>query len=377
MKFIDLIKEDYLSRDVYRTPEQKKEEKRYKTIFRALKNGTVKIRHPKKDDEVIEFRYEINNPVFYRWQVAMGKEYLNIITNTLDGVTIYTDNGWVMSRNMINKESVVMDHLKYMIKSSITNIFANFDVNIHVNESSMMFMSDRPTEPLNEEIDDSKSRKNNKYIRYIYDTYKTGELKADRSEGEIHYAYQLSDDKIINIFDDETIVSARYMKIMYLNELAGKYGILPLMDAVKRRFANANIRFEPPRTSEFLTVIKWEEPKKLTPEEKKIKNVYKSLRKGIVTSKGTGIISVDKEEPKTIKYRYELNDRYKYINHGKNSIPIIVVNTIPGERLKIYEIQPDGKEVFLDKNKHLNSFTYNKVFNLIVLKFQIFNIALR
>jgi len=46
-----------------------------------------------------------------------------------------------------------------------------------------------------------------------------------------------------------------------------------------------------------------------------------------------------------------------------------------GDRLKVYEILPNGEEVYVDKNR--NIFIYEKVSKKIRLKFQNFNIELR
>jgi hypothetical protein len=104
--------------------------------------------------------------------------------------------------------------------------------------------------------------------------------------------------------------------------------------------------------------------------EKRVKNIYNALKKGKVTVHET----MDGGDKIPTRYGYELNNNYKYFDRGDEQSIVMVLMT-GGDRLKVYEILPNGEEVYVDKNR--NIFIYEKVSKKIRLKFQNFNIELR
>ena len=104
--------------------------------------------------------------------------------------------------------------------------------------------------------------------------------------------------------------------------------------------------------------------------EKRVKNIYNALKKGKVTVHEIK----DGGDKISTRYGYELNNNYKYFDRGDEQ-SIVTVQMTGGDRLKVYEILPNGEEVYLDKNR--NIFIYEKVSKKIKLKFQNFNIELR
>mgnify|MGYP000149989804 FL=1 len=105
--------------------------------------------------------------------------------------------------------------------------------------------------------------------------------------------------------------------------------------------------------------------------EKRVKNIYNALKKGKVTVHET----MDGGDKIPTRYGYELNNNYKYFDRGEGESCIVTVQMTGGDRLKVYEILPNGEEVYVDKNR--NIFIYEKVSKKIRLKFQNFNIELR
>jgi len=107
--------------------------------------------------------------------------------------------------------------------------------------------------------------------------------------------------------------------------------------------------------------------------EKRIKNIYNALKKGKVTVHEIK----DGGDKIPTRYGYELNNNYNHIDRIGDEECIVTVLMTGGDRLKVYEILPNGEEVYLDKNKGSNIYIYEKVSKKIRLKFQNFNIELR
>jgi hypothetical protein len=194
MKFTDILNERYL------TPEQQKEEKRAKTIFKALKKGVVKVPHPRLD-EVITFRYHINDNVFYEWEYYMGEKHVIIITSnfTGEGVNIYTDDEKIVDACNIDIESISRNptgiHLREMIISKIKQRFENWRVPIHIQSNGMKFELDKTEQPINEGYtDDIITDKERKKAKIIYDAFKNGTFTIGgdtKIRYELHNGYDL------------------------------------------------------------------------------------------------------------------------------------------------------------------------------------------
>jgi hypothetical protein len=107
---------------------------------------------------------------------------------------------------------------------------------------------------------------------------------------------------------------------------------------------------------------------------KKLKLIYKTLK--------TGNIKI-KEDDTIKKYSYVLNDIYAIIaNYSIGTRMVItpdglIKDALARHKFKLYEIQPNGEKVFIDKEVIANWFLYTKVWNKIAYKFQVLNVALR
>jgi len=153
-----------------------KEEKRVKTIFKALRKGVIEVQHP-RTNEIIKFRYYINDPVFYRWEYYMNDMQLNMITCNFpgEGIIIYCDDEDVVDKCTNDIESISRNptgiHLREMFINKLKNRFNNLDAKIHVNQRGMKFVLDEPKEEtLNEELTDSELKK----CKLIFNLYKKG-----------------------------------------------------------------------------------------------------------------------------------------------------------------------------------------------------------
>jgi hypothetical protein len=192
MKLIDLINEDARSFN----KEDPKEEKRVKTIFKALRKGVIEVQHP-RTDEIIKFRYYINDPVLYRWKFyRKGEIIFTIITSNLteEGITIYCDDEYVVDKCMPYTESIEKNptgiHLREMFMNKLKNRFDAFDVKLHINNYSMKFVLDEPKEEtLNEQLTDNDIKK----CKLIWKLYNSGIITDDNKK----YKYILKDDYII------------------------------------------------------------------------------------------------------------------------------------------------------------------------------------
>jgi hypothetical protein len=83
---------------------------------------------------------------------------------------------------------------------------------------------------------------------------------------------------------------------------------------------------------------------------KKLKVIYKALKNGRITIN-------DNDGPEK-KYRYVLNDVYKLIVNDEAGTRMIIAPeglVKDGAKYKLYEIQPNGEEVFIEKEKNLNT----------------------
>jgi len=153
-----------------------KEEKRVKTIFKVLRKGVIEVQHP-RTDEIIKFRYYINDPVFYRWEYSMNDMQLNMITCNFpgEGIIIYCDDEDVVDKCTNDIESISRNptgiHLREMFINKLKKRFGNLDAKIHVNQRGMKFVLDEPKEEtLNEELTDNELKK----CKLIFSLYKTG-----------------------------------------------------------------------------------------------------------------------------------------------------------------------------------------------------------
>ncbi len=244
MKFLDLINEEE-----YRTPEQQRELKKAKTLFKALQNGVVKINHPMKDDGGIILRYQIHDNVNYRWETHGGKDYITIITNNIpgEGITIETDSEFAMKRYEKDSNSVFSEHMRHVVSSSIRRKFINFGVNVHINQSGFKFVLDKPEqEPINEVSEEFVNKRIQKG-KAIYKLLKTGLIGSKAETDEPMFRYELSDDPSISYRDDLglTIFVSR-VKVIQLNRSAVTASIGRIQSKINERFKRFDITLSYP-----------------------------------------------------------------------------------------------------------------------------------
>jgi hypothetical protein len=198
MKFIDIINEEAR---IFKKPNED-EEKRVKTIFKALKKGSVNVNYPNYGDKY-KVRYHINDNVFYRWEVYSGMYYIVINTNNFpgEGMTVYC------------KDKDVINDVRFRSSfiSDIRQKFDKFDVNIHLNSNGINFVLDEPDQP--EEMNEQKVMDNQvtpqqvKKVRTVYKGIKSGVVnhKTEYNNGTMDiskYKYVLPDDYLIMLGEE-------------------------------------------------------------------------------------------------------------------------------------------------------------------------------
>jgi hypothetical protein len=240
MKFIDLIKEDVRS---FKEPDPK-EEKRVKTIFKALKKGVIEVQHP-RTDEIIKFRYYINDRVFYRWEYynTMEKQ-LTVITNNVpeEGITIYCDDEYVVDKCMPYTESVEKNptgvHLREMFMNKLKKRFDVYDVKLYINNYSMKFVLDKPKEEtLNEEVLSYEDyvRKQEKKGRTVYKALKRGTIGGDDPQ-QPHFKYELPDKFSVFTNNIGIVIEVDMIKIKHLNRGCLLHSSDYMSSLIRKRF---------------------------------------------------------------------------------------------------------------------------------------------
>ena len=195
----ETINEDYMS------PDQEKELKKCKTIFKALKKGTITIQP--LNHEKIKLRYTIGDNVFYKWEYYMGKKELTIVTNKQpeERVTIYSDNEYYIDQCLNHNSSFSKVDKGYEFidrtESKIKQKFERFNAKIHIN-GDMNFVLDKPDEP--QPINEDNNRRI-KRARTIYKGLKKG-LFNRGEHGSIKYILPDVYDVHIRSIDDVVII---------------------------------------------------------------------------------------------------------------------------------------------------------------------------
>jgi hypothetical protein len=299
-----------------------KERNRVKTVHKAVRKGIVNVSGTR-------FRYElpeeytfhvVDEPhlqvtaikfTFYNkdiskggdglplkiWRIEDGKDvYLNkMLTGQDVGDISYDDEYGIDTKTGVEYVNA---------KNKVRNRYRNFDINA---------IMTTPSDSINEEIDRDHLKKMKKKGELIYQLYKTGKLISDTEEdGEIHYTYELSDNKLINAYGDTISISPDNIKIKYHNELTNKFALLPILDSIKKRFHNHGATLNIPRWTEIY-IDKWEEPKEEPINEsedkykqrrekmiKKGKTVFKAFRKGVMSD----------DQPDGLRFSYELSNDF-------------------------------------------------------------------
>ena len=182
------------------TKEDPSEEKRVRTIFKALKKGVVKVQHP-RTDEIVKFRYNIDN-VSYKWEYYnMMEKQLTIVTDNFlgEGITIYCDDEDIVDKCTNNLESMSRNptgfHLREMFVDKLKSKFDTFNVSIQVNKRGMKFVLDKPNEPINEEIDIDKERNR---VKTVHKAIRKGIVNVSGTR----YRYELPEEYTFHVVDE-------------------------------------------------------------------------------------------------------------------------------------------------------------------------------
>ena len=271
MKFIDTFNED----------DKKKLTKKAKLIYSVLKKSTI------TRSDGVKFSYELGN---------------NMVPSVVNGeIELFAFITKITERTYCPINEIAMSDL-------IIKKFEQFDIKVDLQIPKSIeivkYQGKKPWE-LNEEIDRAHLKKMKKKGELIYQLYKKGKLISDTETGEIHYTYELSDNKLINAVPGDIFVSPDNIKIKYHNELTNKFALLPILESIKKRFHNHGITFNRPRWTEIY-IDEWKEPLNENHEEYKEKQIKKGKAVYYALKKGT-IGSNDPNEP---RFSYVLSDEF-------------------------------------------------------------------
>lgn len=333
------------------TKEDPSEEKRVRTIFKALKKGVVKVQHP-RTDEIIKFRYNIDN-VSYKWEhYTMMEKHLTIVTDNFpgEGITIYCDDEDIVDKCTNNLESMSRNptgfHLREMFVDKLKSKFDTFNVSVQVNKRGMKFVLDKPKEPINESNEDKLIRKG----KLIFKALRNGTIGSDDKPNEPKFTYELSNDISVRIDDGNIIIFTPEVKIVELNRACRIISADLMAHKIRKRFEQFKvIVHHPPIISDNVdTDLKRDLNENLvhtiTDEDKnKVKLVHKAISSGVV-------------KVNDVKYRYELPKNYQ-MSPANNKIIRIRFEFYRGDLrgnnrgeklpLKLWRIE-DGKDVYIN-----------------------------
>ena len=334
------------------TKEDPSEEKRVRTIFNALKKGVVKVQHP-RTDEIIKFRYHIDN-VSYKWEhYTMMEKHLTIVTDNFpgEGITIYCDDEDIVDKCTNDLESMSRNptgfHLREMFVDKLKSKFDNFNVSVQVNKRGMKFVLDKPKEPINESNEDKLIRKG----KLIFKALRNGTIGSDDKPNEPRFTYELSTDISVRIDDGNIIIFTPEVKIVELNRACRIISADLMAHKIRKRFEQFKvILHHPPIISDNVdTDLKREGLNEnlvhiITDEDKKkVKLVHKAISSGVV-------------KVNDVRYRYELPKNYQ-MSPANNKIIRIrfefyngdLIGPNRGEKLplKLWRIE-EGKDIYIN-----------------------------
>lgn len=299
-----------------------KERKRVKTVHKAIRKGIVNVsgtryRYELPEEytfhvvdephiQVTSIHFTFYNKDIQRdeggghglplkiWRIEEGKDvYINKMLTAQDvGDISYNDE-----YNINTKLGV-----QYVnVKNKVRNKYRNFDINcIMTTPSDSINESDDKYEQL-KDLFLYRRQQMKKKGELIYKLYKKGKLIADREDGKIHYTYELSDGKLINVVPGDIFLSPDNIKIKYHNELTNKFALLSIFNYIKKKFHNHGITLRMPQPTDIY-IDEWKESINESNEDKLIKKgklIFKALRKGTIGSK---------DEPNKPMFTYELSN---------------------------------------------------------------------
>ena len=374
----ETINEDYIS------PDQEKELKKTKTIFKALKKGTITIQPLKH--EKIKLRYTIGDNVFYKWEYYMGKKELTIVTNKLpeERVTIYSDNEYYIDQCLNHNSSFSKVDKGYdfieRTESKIRQKFERFNAKIHIN-GDMNFVLDKPEEPQPINEDESKE-KLIKRGKTIYKGFKTGVIRKGHF-GKIMYelpdVYDLqldvNDEIFIKIGGNRT---ENEIKFYYVDGTGGEIKPYSLNNHEYHLFVR---EIERNKFKSFGIVIWYQQSENINEEDdkskKKVRAVFKALNKKVcrktenytfyfVLPDHYKVIETDTPELETFRQgRREDGVLYVQVGHDSDLNSIKFFYKEEGDdKLNRYRLGMDTKDV------------YDRYLSFVNEKFKPFNIRL-
>ena len=377
------------------TKEDPSEEKRVRTIFNALKKGVVKVQHP-RTDEIIKFRYHIDN-VSYKWEhYTMMEKHLTIVTDNFpgEGITIYSDDEDIVDKCTNDLESMSRNptgfHLREMFVNKLKSKFDTFNVSVQVNKRGMKFVLDKPNEPINESNEDKLIRKG----KLIFKALRNGTIGSDDKPNEPRFTYELSNDISVRSDDGNIIIFTPEVKIVELNRACRIISADLMAHKIRKRFEQFKvIVHHPPIISDNVdTDLKREVNeqdvlKSLNDEDRKrVKLVHRAIRSGVV-------------KVNDIRYRYEFPENYQLSptlnrpmirfefyngdlkgNKGGLKLPLKVWRIEEGEDTYINSLldKQDVSDICYGQNYHQKDITqeYLMVKNVVRRRYDNFNIAI-
>lgn len=377
------------------TKEDPSEEKRVRTIFKALKKGVVKVQHP-RTDEIVKFRYIIDN-VSYKWEYYnMMEKQLTIVTDNFpgEGITIYCDDEDIVDKCTNNLESMSRNptgfHLREMFVNKLKSKFDTFSVSIQVNKRGMKFVLDKPNELINESNEDKLIRKG----KLIFKALRNGTIGSDDKPNEPRFTYELSTDISVRIDDGNIIIFTPEVKIVELNRACRIISADLMAHKIRKRFEQFKVILtHPPIISDNVdTDLKRELNeqdvlKSLNDEDRKrVKLVHRAIRSGVV-------------KVNDIRYRYEFPENYQLSptlnrpmirfefyngdlkgNKGGLKLPLKVWRIEEGEDTYINSLldKQDVSDICYGQNYHQKDITqeYMMVKNVVRRRYDNFNIAI-
>jgi len=396
MKLMSILNErDHQNEEDELSSEQLIDLKKGKTVFKALKKGSLSFKSEERGGEFL-LTYEVKGPYWY-WEWSAGEkvfrvEFDHIEVHTTDP-NLYHD---FISNNLekgwkITTRSYLEDHV---VNFYVRKKFRKFGIDVKIIDHIKLVL-DEP-QPINENTlsDDEKARIIKKG-RTVYKAMKRSVIGSGMF-GQVYYILPDEFDIKVDIHDDAFIqVGGNKMdnevKLYHVNNNTGDVkpyrlnneDYRALIDFIGKKFKSFNItlwydqkyEYDEPNNDEPLNENKTKSSFKIRNERnvsqeeldksvRKLKLIYKALKNGEIT--------INDDDGPEKKYRYVLNDIYALtVNDLAGTRMIITPDGLvqDGLKFKLYEIQPNGEEVFIEKDKFLNRFLYTRIWNKIVVRF--------
>jgi hypothetical protein len=379
------------------------EEKRARTIFKALRKGVVEVQHPRTND-IIKFRYHINDPVFYRWEYySMMEMQLTIITSNLEGIIVNCDDKDIVDKCTNDLESISRNptgiHLREMFMNKLKNRFRTFNVKIHINQPGMKFVLDEPNEELNEQnelihLNDEDIKR----VKLVHKAIRKGIVKVNdvRYRYEFPEKYYLSptlkrpmigfdfNKRDINKKDGGLKLPLKVWRIeegeeIYINSLLNPRDVADIVhgqhyhlkdttmeymtvkNTVRRRYDNFSIALDLHYTVKPRTVNEQNIPRREPTKEqkKRAKILYHAFKTGKFTVEG------DKQHNEHGgTYKYVLPDEY-WTSIDDDGELCVILTMNPEQTMEMYYTHKDYQTGEMIE-KHINRLTRKHLYQWMV-----------